>query len=144
MTENIVAIPVIEHAKMHIGSSDPHVYSFWSAYLKGAEDQKREDMTRINAIESIVPRICACCIGCELEGEAEDGCVHSFVLSASRAKEYIAGLKRPKRARWVHLGGDEWFCSGCCEVIFTEGSWEHPLDAGKKYCETCGAQMEAE
>ena len=43
--------------------------------------------------------------------------------------------------RWVHLGGDEWFCSACGFVISTEGSWEKPT---KKYCEDCGAKMEGE
>lgn len=41
--------------------------------------------------------------------------------------------------RWVHLGGDEWYCSACGFVISTEGSWEKPT---KKYCEDCGAKME--
>ena len=39
---------------------------------------------------------------------------------------------------WKHLGGDEWYCSECCHVIFTEGSWEKPK---KKFCEECGADM---
>lgn len=43
--------------------------------------------------------------------------------------------------RWMHLGGDEWFCSACGLVISTEGSWEKPA---KKYCEDCGAKMEGE
>ena len=43
--------------------------------------------------------------------------------------------------RWMHLGGDEWFCSACGFVISTEGSWEKPT---KKYCEDCGAKMEQE
>ena len=43
--------------------------------------------------------------------------------------------------RWVHLGGDEWYCSACGFVITTEGSWDKPT---KKYCEDCGAKMEGE
>ena len=43
--------------------------------------------------------------------------------------------------KWVHLGGDEWCCSSCGNVIHTEGSWEKP---GKKYCEECGAKMDLE
>lgn len=43
--------------------------------------------------------------------------------------------------RWVHLGGDEWYCSACGFVISTEGSWDKPT---KKYCEDCGAKMEGE
>lgn len=45
------------------------------------------------------------------------------------------------RGQWMHLGGDEWFCSACGFVISTEGSWEKPT---KKYCEDCGAKMEGE
>lgn len=41
--------------------------------------------------------------------------------------------------RWVHLGGDEWYCSACCFVLTTEGSWDKPT---KKYCEDCGAKMD--
>lgn len=43
--------------------------------------------------------------------------------------------------KWVHLGGDEWRCSSCGNVIYTEGSWEKPR---KKYCEECGARMDVE
>ena len=43
--------------------------------------------------------------------------------------------------KWVHLGGDEWCCSSCGNVIYTEGSWEKPE---KKYCEECGAKMDVE
>jgi len=43
--------------------------------------------------------------------------------------------------KWVHLGGDEWCCSSCGNVIHTEGSWEKP---GKKHCEECGAKMDLE
>ena len=39
---------------------------------------------------------------------------------------------------WVHLGGDEWCCSECGDIIHTEGSWEKP---DKKYCGECGASM---
>lgn len=48
-------------------------------------------------------------------------------------------LKEVKHGKWVHLGGDEWCCSVCGEVIFTEGSWEKP---DKKYCNECGAKMD--
>lgn len=46
-----------------------------------------------------------------------------------------------RHGHWVHLGGDEWCCSNCGEVIFTEGSWEKPTD---KYCNNCGAKMDLE
>lgn len=45
---------------------------------------------------------------------------------------------------WAHLSGDEWCCTACGNVIHTEGSWEHPLVVGKKYCENCGARMDGD
>ena len=42
---------------------------------------------------------------------------------------------------WAHLGGDEWCCTNCREVIHTEGSWEKPT---KKFCYECGARMDGE
>lgn len=44
-----------------------------------------------------------------------------------------------RHGRWAHLGGDEWCCSHCSDVIHTEGSWEKPT---KKYCSECGAKMD--
>ena len=44
-----------------------------------------------------------------------------------------------RHGRWVHLGGDEWFCAACGFIITTEGSWDKPT---KKYCEDCGARMD--
>lgn len=41
-------------------------------------------------------------------------------------------------AEWIHIGGDEWCCSECGNVISTEGSWEKPTG---KFCEECGADM---
>ena len=46
-----------------------------------------------------------------------------------------------KQGEWKHLKGDEWLCSNCGYVVWTEGSWEHPLERGKDYCEHCGAHM---
>lgn len=46
-----------------------------------------------------------------------------------------------RHGRWAHLGGDEWCCTQCGDVIHTEGSWEKPT---KKYCNECGAKMDAE
>lgn len=43
------------------------------------------------------------------------------------------------RARWAHLGGDEWCCTACGNVMHTEGSWEKPV---RKYCDECGAKMD--
>ena len=45
------------------------------------------------------------------------------------------------QGRWEHLGGDEWCCTACGNVIHTEGSWEKPK---KKYCDECGAKMKGE
>ena len=45
------------------------------------------------------------------------------------------------QGEWKHLEGDEWVCSNCGYVVCTEGSWEHPLERGKNYCEHCGARM---
>lgn len=44
-----------------------------------------------------------------------------------------------RHGRWRHMGGDEWSCTMCGEVIHTEGSWERPSD---KYCRECGARMD--
>lgn len=46
-----------------------------------------------------------------------------------------------RHGRWRHLGGDEWCCTICGEVIYTEGSWEKPTH---KYCHECGAKMDGE
>lgn len=46
-----------------------------------------------------------------------------------------------RHARWRHLGGDEWRCTMCGEVIHTQGSWERPSD---KCCRECGARMDGE
>lgn len=46
-----------------------------------------------------------------------------------------------RRGEWMHLGGDEWCCNTCGDVIHTEGSWEKPT---KKYCSECGAKMKEE
>ena len=52
----------------------------------------------------------------------------------------IDAAYRPQ-GEWKHLKGDEWLCSNCGHVVWTEGSWEHPLERGKDYCEHCGARM---
>lgn len=41
-------------------------------------------------------------------------------------------------AEWGHLGGDEWCCTNCGEVVTTEGSWQKPTD---KFCHECGAEI---
>lgn len=53
-----------------------------------------------------------------------------------------ADVRPVVRGEWTHLGGDEWCCDQCGHVIFTEGSWEHPLnDRSIFFCEHCGADM---
>ena len=48
---------------------------------------------------------------------------------------------KQKRGQWFHLGGDEWCCTVCGEVVTTEGSWVRPT---KKYCDECGAKMDGD
>ncbi len=57
-----------------------------------------------------------------------------------KALEAVPSADRPQ-GEWKHLGGDEWLCHECGHVVWTEGSWEHPLERGKDYCEHCGARM---
>lgn len=40
--------------------------------------------------------------------------------------------------KWVHLGGGEYSCSACGNVIHTEGSWEKPWEC---FCPACGAEI---
>ena len=49
-----------------------------------------------------------------------------------------ADVVEVKPGRWQHIGGDEWCCTNCGEVVHTEGSWEKPT---YKYCHECGADM---
>ena len=49
-----------------------------------------------------------------------------------------ADVVEVKHGRWQHIGGDEWCCTNCGEVVHTEGSWEKPT---YKYCHECGADM---
>lgn len=44
-----------------------------------------------------------------------------------------------RHGRWRHLGGDEWRCTICGEVIHTEDRWERPSG---KYCRECGTRMD--
>jgi hypothetical protein len=50
-----------------------------------------------------------------------------------------ADVEEVRHGEWKHLGGDEWCCTNCGEVVTTEGSWEKPT---KKYCNECGAKMD--
>lgn len=56
-----------------------------------------------------------------------------------RIKEQpAANVREDVQGEWAHLGGDEWCCTVCGNVIHTEGSWEKP---SKKFCDECGARM---
>jgi hypothetical protein len=46
-----------------------------------------------------------------------------------------------KHGHWSHLGGDEWCCSNCGQIVTTEGSWERPW---QKFCPNCGARMDGD
>lgn len=69
-----------------------------------------------------------------------------YYKGLGKAKAILQELPRikpaePQPAYWSHLGGDEWCCSNCGNVIATEGSWEKPT---QKYCDECGAKMHLE
>ena len=74
--------------------------------------------------------------------EAKEHLEFLKIMDAPKLREAvdmaIEALQERPKGRWEHLGGDEWCCSNCGHVIFTEGSWEEP-DA--KFCEECGADM---
>lgn len=55
------------------------------------------------------------------------------------AQQPTADVVEVVHGEWSHLGGDEWCCTNCGEVIHTEGSWEKPE---KKFCHECGAKMD--
>lgn len=66
---------------------------------------------------------------------------------AMRIEDYLIRLSSTqperKKGKWEHLGGDEWCCNQCGNVIYTEGHWEHPLSNDRKmyHCNICGADM---
>ena len=75
-----------------------------------------------------------------VQGKSDD-----FVEGAQYVLEMIDNMptidaEPVVHAKWGHLGGNEWCCTACEEVIHTEGSWENPT---KKYCYECGAKMDA-
>ena len=84
----------------------------------------------------------------EREKALNDDRWNSVILShdRERAREIIlcqptADVVEVVHGRWEHLGGDEWCCTNCGEVVHTEGSWEKPTD---KHCHECGAKMDGE
>lgn len=82
------------------------------------------------------------CAGCTKHGDTPGECNYDepcerliFAFTVAEPVEAVEVI----HAHWAHLGGDEWCCSACGEVITTEGSWENPK---KKYCHECGAKMD--
>ena len=69
--------------------------------------------------------------GCELgfSSETVNNTINS--IPSEKVKPIVYG-------EWAYLGGDEWCCTNCGNVIFTEGSWEEPT---QKFCDECGADM---
>ena len=63
------------------------------------------------------------------------------LMNGNRTVNRFADVAPVVHGRWSHLGGDEWCCTNCGEVIHTEGSWEKP---DKKFCNDCGAKMDLE
>lgn len=74
----------------------------------------------------------------------------NFISSFARVEPFTGQYKRDiaeadkvepvRHGRWRHMGGDEWRCTMCGEVIHTEGT-EKLED---KYCRECGARMDGE
>lgn len=83
--------------------------------------------------------------------EAVSACAnHDYMVGYASALSGVEGqicaapavdAEPVRHGRWVHLGGDEWCCTQCGEVIYTEGSWEKPT---KKICNECGAKMDGD
>lgn len=71
------------------------------------------------------------------EGEYCGYCTEDIDISSIP----VADVAPVRHGRWAHLGGDEWCCTNCGNVINTEGSWEQPY---QKYCDECGAKMDLE
>ena len=70
-----------------------------------------------------------------------DGYSDSFDDGVCWLAEQIDAAPTISLNAWVHLGNDKWRCPMCGHVVYTEGSWEHPLKLEKFYCEHCGANL---
>lgn len=71
-----------------------------------------------------------------------EGCKETYEDCLADAEKTFKDIPSAEnKGEWKHLKGDEWLCSNCGYVVWTEGSWEHPLERGKDYCEHCGAHM---
>lgn len=80
--------------------------------------------------------LCEGCNGAKKVGCGSPCCDYDLIMQAP-----AVDAEPVRHGRWAHMGGDEWYCTVCTEVIHTEGSWEKPTD---KYCHECGAKMDAE
>ena len=88
----------------------------------------------IDKREEIVQKLTA-----NVDDEAEMTATLSAVREFVRNRPAV-NAEPVRHGRWRHLGGDEWRCTMCGDVIHTEGS-EKPED---KYCRECGARMDGE
>ena len=64
-------------------------------------DEKMSIVARIQAVREvdIIPHVCGCCIGCEMEKEGSHFCDYGFVLSIRRAKDYLAKVVTKQSGR---------------------------------------------
>lgn len=72
------------------------------------------------------------------EGDSAD--TYNAIRECIKAVEELPAVEARSvvHGEWVHSFGDEWKCSECGDVIYTEGSWDKPK---AKFCEECGADM---
>lgn len=70
--------------------------------------------------------------------------IYNAAVNETIIKLPPADVRKNVKAHWEHVGGDEWRCSGCGNVVHTEGSWENPLNVGGYFCHNCGADMRGE
>lgn len=100
----------------------------------------------IEAIEVFLERDAKnACLNLSVNDPEFSGCMARYNgIKAVRTlieKRPSANARENVKAHWAHLGGDEWCCTNCGNVINTEGSWEKPT---KKFCDECGADMREE
>lgn len=88
------------------------------------------------------------CVNCYCSNIVYPDCIKTLIKDTLQLVESQEGIitvynkvipqTTTIKAKWYHLGGDEWYCSNCDSIIHTEGSWETPKE---KYCSNCGAEM---
>lgn len=129
---------------------EPYVWTDDDEFAIGERSQWIDDVSAIKAVPSVDTSEAKEYILSELSdlleeySELDENGLHDpkwcGVREAYGIVKNAPFADRPK-GEWKHLKGDEWLCSECGHVIRTEGSWEHPLERGKDYCEHCGARM---